>query len=169
MLICGCGRWMHTEGVEERAYEDGALQWFIRSECRGCGLKVGVDVPAGQTHGLVDRLMWTDDALHRLERMPPYLAPLVRKEVEQDVRVRGEQVVTYDTLLRPRAGERIEWEPDAEQRLDNVPAPVRAMAKIELERTAAERGASRITVALMEEVKARYFGMSNVKRETEDI
>jgi hypothetical protein len=159
MLTCGCGRWMHTEGIEERAYDDGALQWFIRSECRGCGLKVGVDVPWGQMSGLVDRLIWTDEALHRLERMPPYLAPFVREEVEQDSRARGERVVTYDSLLRPRTGERIEWEPEAERRLDKVPAPVRAMAKIELERTAAERGTGRITVALMEEVKAKYFGM----------
>jgi hypothetical protein len=44
--------------------------------------------------------------------------------------------------------------------LDNVPAPVRAMARVELERTAAERGQARITVALMEEVKAKYFGMA---------
>jgi hypothetical protein len=102
--------------------------------------------------------MWTDDALHRLERMPPYLAPLFRNEVEEDLRVRGERVVTYDSLLRPR-GERIEWDPEAERRLDNVPAPVRAMAKIELERTAAERGTGRITVELMEEVKAKYFGL----------
>jgi len=159
MLTCGCGRWMHTEGIEERTYEDGALQWFIRSECRECDLKVGVDVPAGQMNNLIDRIMWTDDALHRVERMPPYLAPLFRQEVEQDVRVRGERVITYDALLRPRTGEPIQWEPEAERRLDNVPAPVRAMAKIELERTAAERGAVRITVALMEEVKARYFGM----------
>lgn len=159
MLTCGCGRWMHTEGIEERAYDDGALQWFIRSECRGCGLTVGVDVPAGQASGLIDRVIWTDDALHRLERMPPYLAPQFQDEVEQDVRVRGERVITYDTLLRPRTGERIEWDTEAERRLDNVPAPVRAMARIELERTAAERGATRITVALMEEVKARYFGM----------
>jgi Proto-chlorophyllide reductase 57 kD subunit len=165
MLTCGCGRWMHTEGIEERMYEDGALQWFIRSECRGCGLKVGVDVPAGQTTELVDRIMWTDDALHRLERMPPYLAPLFRHEVEQDVRARGERVITYDVLLRPKTGELIEWEPEAERRLDNVPAPVRAMAKIELERTAAERGGARITVALMEEVKARYFGMGSSKRD----
>lgn len=163
MLTCGCGRWMHTEGIEERACEDGSLQWFVRSECRGCGLKVGVDVPAGQTNGLVDRVLWTDDALHRLERMPPYLAPLFRDEVERDVRARGECVVAYDTLLRPRTGERIQWDVEAERRLDNVPAPVRAMAKIELERTAAERGASRITVALMEEVKARYFGMGASK------
>jgi hypothetical protein len=154
---------MHTEGIEERSYGDGTLQWFIRTECRGCGLKVGVDVPAGQPGGLVDRVMWTDDAIHRLGRMPPYLAPLVRGEVEQDVRVRGERVVTYDTVLRPRTGERIEWTSEAERRLDKVPAPVRAMARIELERTASDRGETRITVALMEEVKARYFGMGAQK------
>jgi hypothetical protein len=150
---------MHTEGIEERAYEDGVLQWFVRSECRGCGLKVGVDVPAGQASGLVDRMMWTDEALHRLERMPPYLAPVFRDDVEQAMRTRGERVITHDTLLRPLMGEPIEWEPEAERRLDNVPSPVRAMAKIELERTAAERGVTRVTVALMEEVKARYFGI----------
>ena len=147
------------EGIEERIYEDGTPQWFIRSECRGCGLKVGADVPAGLSNGLVDRLMWTDDALHRLERMPPYMAPFYRDEVERHSRTHGEQVITYETLLRPRTGERIEWEPEAERRLERVPAPVRAMARIELERTAADRGTTRITVALMEEIKAKYFGM----------
>ena len=159
MLTCGCGRWMHTEGIEERSCEDGSQQWFIRSECRGCGQKIGVDVPAGQMNGLVDRLMWTDDALHRLHRMPPYLAPLFQDEIEQDLRARGERVATYDGLLRPRSSARIEWDPDAERRVNNVPVPVRAMAKIELERTAADRGIGRITVALMEEVKAKYFGL----------
>jgi hypothetical protein len=150
---------MHTEGIEERGYEDGVVQWLVRSECRGCGLRVGIDVPAGETNGLVDRLMWTDEALHRLDRLPPYLAPLVREEVEQDVRARGEKVVSYDTLLRPRTGGQIEWEPEAVRRLENVPTPVRAMAKVELERTAADRGQTRITAALMEEIKAKYFGM----------
>jgi len=163
MLTCGCGRWMHTEGIEERAHDDGALQWFVRSECRGCGLKVGVDVPAGQPGGLVDRLMWTDEALHRLERMPPYVAPLYRHDVERHARSRGERVISYETVLRPLTGERIEWEPEAERRLDRVPAPVRAMARVELERTAAERGTNRITVALMEEIKAKYFGMASSK------
>lgn len=154
---------MHTEGIEERSYGDGTPQWFIRSECRGCGLKIGVDVPAGQSGRLVDRMMWTDEAIHRLDRMPPYLASLVCDEVEQDMRVRGERVVTYDILLRPRTGERIEWEPEAERRLERVPAPVRAMARVELERTVADRGETCITVALMEEVKARYFGMGAQK------
>lgn len=160
MLTCGCGRWMHTEGIEERMNADGAPQWFIRSECRGCGLTVGVDVPEGKADGLVDRLLWTDDALHRLDRMPPYVAVLVREDVEQDIRRQGQRVVTLDTLLRPRTGERLEWDVEAEGRLERVPAPVRAMARIELERTAADRGLSRVTVALMEEVKAKYFGMA---------
>lgn len=155
---------MHTEGIEERAYENGTAQWFIRSECRSCGLKVGADLPAGQTSGLVDRLIWTDDALHRLERMPPYVAPFYRDEVEGQARTLGERVITYETLFRSRTGERIEWESEAEQRLDRVPASVRAMARIELERTAADRGTARVTVALMEEIKTKYFGMSNVKR-----
>ena len=163
MLTCGCGRWMHTEGIEERTGERGVPQWFIRSECRGCGLKVGVDVPEGQTQGFVDRVLWTDEALHRLDRMPPYVAWLVREEVEQDIRRQGQRVVTYDALLRPRIGERIEWDPEAERRLERVPAPVRAMARIELERTAADRGLSRITVSLMEEIKAKYFGMAASK------
>lgn len=163
MLTCGCGRWMHTEGIEERMNADGASQWFIRSECRGCGLRVGVDVPGGQADGLVDRLLWTDEALHRLDRMPPYVAVLIKKDVEQDIRCHGQRVVTLDTLLRPRIGERIEWDSEAEGRLERVPAPVRAMARIELERTAADRGLSRVTVALMEEVKAKYFGMAASK------
>jgi hypothetical protein len=150
---------MHTEGIEERSGGDNSEEWFIRSECKGCGMKIGIDVQAGELNGLVDRLIWTDEALHRLERMPPYLRPLFREEVEQDARARGERVVTYDSLLQSRGGERIEWEPEAEGRLHKVPAPVRAMAKIELERTAAERGTGRVTVALMEEVKAKYFGL----------
>jgi hypothetical protein len=154
---------MHTEGIEERMNADGAPQWFIRSECRGCGLTVGVDVPEGQADGLVDRLLWTDEALHRLDRMPPYVAVLIKEDVEQDIRRHGQHVVTYNTLLSPRPGERIEWDSEAEGRLERVPAPVRAMARIELERTAMDRGLSRVTVPLMEEVKAKYFGMGAQK------
>jgi len=154
---------MHTEGIEERAHEDGHAQWFVRSECRGCGLKVGVDVPAGQGGEIVDRLMWTDEARHRVERMPPYVAPLFQEDVERSARSRGDRVITYETLLRPSTGAQIEWDPESERRLDRVPAPVRAMAKIELERTAADRGLTRITVSLMEEIKAKYFGMASSK------
>jgi hypothetical protein len=91
------------------------------------------------------------------------VAALVREEVEQETRRHGQRVVTYDALLRPRTGGRIGWDPEAEWRLQRVPAPVRAMARIELERTAADRCLSRVTVSLMEEVKAKYFGMGAQK------
>ena len=164
MLVCGCGRWMHTEGIEE-CLHDGAVSWFVRSECRGCGVHVGVDVPAGQAESLVDRVTWTDDARHRLDRLPPYVAPLVRQDVESFARLRKQRVITYDVVAQARTGDFVAWDPEAERRLENVPGAVRAMARVELERTAADRGEARVTVALMEEVKARYFGMGASKRE----
>lgn len=151
---------MHTEGVEERVADDGALTWFVRSECRPCLWVVGIDVPAGRVDGIVDRLMWSDDARHRLERVPPYAVPVLRELVEGFARSRQQPVITYDMIDQAQTGDVVMWEPDAEQRLANVPAAVRAMARIELERTAVDRGAGCVTVALMEEVKARYFGMA---------
>ena len=160
MLVCGCGGWMHTEGIEERIDSTGAPSWFVRSECRPCRLTVGIDAPVGQVEGLVDRLMWTDDARHRLDRVPPYAAPILRKLVEGFARTRRQRVITYDLIDQAQTGDLVSWDPEAEQRLANVPAPVRAMARVELERTAVDRGERSVTIALMEEVKARYFGMA---------
>lgn len=164
MLVCGCGGWMHTEGVEERLSEDGQPTWFVRTECRPCRWLVGIDVPAGQVDGLVDRLMWSDDAKHRLDRVPPYAVSLLRELVEGFAKTRQQRVITYDLIDQAQTGEVVAWDPDAEQRLANVPAPVRAMARVELERTAVDRGSRVVTVALMEEVKARYFGMAAQKQ-----
>jgi hypothetical protein len=149
---------MHTEGLEETRDGDECL-WLIRWECRGCGLRIGAEAPALQAEALVDRLMWTDDARHRLERTPPYAAPLVKEQMEAYARRKAWRAISYDRFLRAETGDDVEWDPEAEGRLANVPAPVRAMARVELERTAAERGQPRVTVALMEEVKAKYFGL----------
>jgi hypothetical protein len=159
MLTCGCGRWMHTEGIEERL--DGSVPaWFVRFACCGCHAKFGTEAQADEAARLVDRLMWTDEARHVLDRMPPYVAPLVRHDVEEYARSKGQRVITYALLAQARNGGTVAWDPEAERRLDNVPGPVRAMAKVELERTALERGQSKVTIALMEEVKAKYFGMA---------
>jgi hypothetical protein len=162
MLTCGCGRWMHTEGIEERM-DVRAPAWFVRFECCGCHWKVGTEAPVEDAAKLVDRLMWTDEARHVLDRMPPYVAPLVRQEAENYARSKEQRVITFTLLAQARSGGTVLWDPDAERRLDNVPGPVRAMAKVELERTALERGHSKVTVALMEEVKAKYFGMAAQK------
>lgn len=159
MLTCGCGRWMHTAGIEERM--DGSVPtWFVRFECCGCHHLFGTEAPPDEAVRLVDRLMWTDEARHVLDRLPPYVAPLVRQEAEDYARSTERRVITFALFSQARNGGSVAWDPEAERRLDNVPGPVRAMARVELERTALERGQARVTVALMEEVKARYFGMA---------
>lgn len=154
---------MHTHGIEERTDSGGNPSWFIRSECCGCQWQVGIDTLQAQADSLIDRLMWTDEASHRLERLPPYVRHLVKDEAESYARAKQRKVVTYDLLMEARRGTTVEWDDAATHRLDNVPGPVRAMARVELERTAVERGLTRVTVQLMEEVKARYFGMAAQK------
>jgi hypothetical protein len=136
-------------------------RWLVRSVCCSCGLRVAADAPPDEAISLVDRLLWSDDARHALDRMPPYLAPMIQREVEDYVRSRGRRVITFNVLAEARRGGSVAWTAEAERRLENVPAPVRAMARIELERTALEKGQREVTVALMEEVKARYFGLSS--------
>ncbi len=160
MLVCGCGRWMHTEGVDERMDEAGREAWLVRSECLGCGLKVGLEGPPHAVVSLVDRIMWTDDAKYVLDRRLPHIQALYTEEIEEYVRSLEQRVVTLTVLEQARLGGAVSWEPEAERRLHNVPAPVRAMAKVELERTAAERGQASVTATLMDEVRARYFGLS---------
>ncbi len=160
MFVCGCGRWMHTDGVEERVDQDGADQWLVRTACLGCGFRLGGEAPPDQAAALVDRLIWTDDARHVLDRMPHYAAPLCKTEVEGYARSKDQRVVSRELLARARNRVAVTWDPEAEQRLHNVPASIRGLAKVELERTAAEKGLACVTVSLMEEVKARYFGLA---------
>jgi hypothetical protein len=123
-------------------------------------LKVGIEALPDDAEQLVDRLVWSDEARHLLERLPPYVAPLVRQQTEEYARASRRRVITSGVLALARRGRAVEWDPEAERRLENVPGPVRAMAKAELERTALERGLDRVTVALMNEVRAKYFGMA---------
>jgi len=85
--------------------------------------------------------------------------------VEDYARSKGQRVITFALLGQARHGGAVVWEPEAERRLENIPAPVRMMARVELERTALEKGQSQVTVSLMEEVKAQYFGMASQERE----
>ena len=159
MLICGCGRWMHTQGIKEWPGLSVG-HWLVRSECCGCHWRVGLEVKADSAGSFVDRLMWTDEARHQLDRMPPYVQGLLRPSVEDYARAKGTQIVTAELLGEARRGGAVRWDADAEARLSRVPASVRTMAKAELEKTALERGQSAVTVSLMEELKARYFGMA---------
>ena len=47
----------------------------------------------------------------------------------------------------------LRWEPDAEERLNNVPAMARGMARAAIERSANTKGVKLITTAFMDDVK----------------
>jgi hypothetical protein len=85
---------------------------------------------------------------------------LVCDEAEAFARDQHYQIINFSRLVAARNKGMVEWSPDAERRLANVPSGIRTMAKTELERTALDRGMPEVTVALMEEVKTRYFGMA---------
>ena len=159
MLVCGCGNWMHTEGVDEQSGEAGVSQWMVRLECRRCAVHIGAVGKPDDVVTLVDRFMWSDEARHALDRLPPYVQCLVKPEAETFARNRQQRVMTFALLGQARNGGQVAWDAEAERRLEKVPAPVRTMARQELERTALDKGQATVTVALMEEVKGRYFGM----------
>jgi len=155
-MQCGCHYFLRIADIEELPPDTV----FAKFHCDQCGFSLGVEGSIKELDQVVPPTIWTDEALYQLSRLPPYLVPLVCEEVERFVSTREQTVVTVARVGSARNKGMVEWSPDAERRLDNVPSGIRAMAKIELERTALDRGMPVVTVALMEEVKARYFGMA---------
>ena len=155
-MQCACLQEFRVVAIEEQV-SDGV---FARFHCDACDWAVGAEGPAKDVDPLMSSIIWTDEAQYHLSRLPPYLAPLVQDEVETFARDQHLKIMTHSRLIAARNKGMVEWSSDAERRLANVPSGIRTMAKVELERTALDRGMPEVTVALMEEVKTRYFGMA---------
>lgn len=155
-MQCGCQQSFHVEEVEELESDEV----LARFQCDGCGWAIGAEGPLKEIDPLLPFITWSDEAQYHLSRLPPYLAVLVRDEVEIFSSDRHYGIVTHSRMVTARNKGEVEWSSDAERRLANVPSGIRTMAKTELERTALDRGMPEVTVALMEEVKTRYFGMA---------
>ena len=155
-MQCGCQQPLRLKDVEEV----GPDNVFARFHCETCDWTVGGEGTPKDLDSLVSTITWSDEAQYYLSRLPPYMATLVRDEVEAVAGDQRYQIVTHARFITARNKGMVEWSPDAERRLANVPSGIRTMAKTELERTALDRGMPEVTVALMEEVKTRYFGMA---------
>ncbi len=151
---------MELCGVEEV----DPTTYFARYSCGPCRGAIGVEGEQKEVAALLPEPYWTDEALHVLDRMPPYVAPLYRDEVEQYAKTAGKNLVTFDFLGEAKNQGTVSWGAETLRRLERVPPAIRAMARVELERTALERGMTEVTAELMEEIKARYFGMGGEKR-----
>lgn len=155
-MTCTCGSGLQLGRVEE--LDSG--QSFLHFSCLSCGWACGLEADTQEASPLLESPVWTDEAQHCLDRLPPYVEPLVREEVETYAGQKQLTLISTGLITEARNQGTVAWHPDAEGRLSRVPAPVRAMAKVELERTALDRGMPEVTVTLMEELKARYFGMA---------
>ena len=156
-MRCECGQSLSHKGVVEECLS-GCI--FTRFDCPQCGFLFGVEGDLEELEPMVKHRVWTDEAQYQMSRLPFYLAPLVRQEVEEFANEQGQTIVTTGRIDMARNKGVVDWSPEADRRLANVPSGIRAMAKVELERTALDRGMKEVTVQLMEEVKARYFGMA---------
>lgn len=156
MLECPCGQTMMLGPVEELA---GDQLWGIWT-CPDCGIRIGGEGTPKDFDRLIEAIIWTDEAQYQVDRLPPYAQPFVREEVGAFSRQQQHRVVTHARMIAAQNKGVVAWSPEAEARLANVPAAVRAMAKVELERTAIDRSLPEVTVPLMEELKARYFGLA---------
>ena len=154
-MQCHCGQQLQWREVQE---VDETL-CFGLCECADCRFRLGIEAKGPDLGLLLSQVMWTDEAQHHLDRLPPYVRPYVQEEVEQYAQSKAVRLVTNGVLTESKNHGTVSWAPEAERRLERVPGPVRGMARIELERTAIDRNMTEVTVELMEEVKARYFGM----------
>jgi len=108
---------------------------------------------------MVTAILWSSEARHEIDRLPPYLASVVRQETEDYAEKEGRCLITLALFWEARNRGKVSWTPVAQARLANVPAPIRSMAKVEIERMAIDRGLSEVTESMMDEAKAKFLGM----------
>jgi len=105
-------------------------------------------------------LTWSAEADERIQRVPDFLRPMIKAGVESYASKMGYRVVTPAVMDESKnAKGDLEWSPEAEQRLQNIPEFIRPMARKEIERIANEKGQHRVTEEMMENAKGIFTGM----------
>ena len=139
--------------------EISPLEYRLRLDCRGCANWIAVSGRCEDIEGIVDVPVWSNDVQHELDRLPPYVAPLIRQEVEAYANAHHRRIITLTLFWEAKNRGKVSWTPVTEARLSNVPPSIRAMAKVEIERMAIDRGLTEITEALMDEARTKFLGM----------
>jgi hypothetical protein len=152
---CCCGAVMDAKALEE----ESPLSFHLRLACTVCANWVTVSGRLEEVTPFVERTLWSNEARHELERLPPHIEPLVRQEVEAHAAQEKSSVITMALFQEARLRGKVSWTSAAKDRLANIPAPIRSMAKVEIERMALEQGLSEVTETLMDDAKAKFLGM----------
>jgi proto-chlorophyllide reductase subunit len=155
VVECCCGRALHARAVDE----ESPLLYHLRLGCTQCANWIKISGRLEEIEAMVSESLWSKQGRGELERLPPHISMLVQQEVETYAVKTGRNLVTRAVFLEARNRGKVSWTPGAEQRLSNVPAPIRSMAKLEIEGMAIQRGLAEVTEALMDEAKAKFLGM----------
>src|SRR6058998_3333588 len=75
---CCCGASLEAKTLEE----ESPLSYHLRLGCTACANWVTASGRLEEITPLVERTLWSNEARHELDRLPPYIEPLVREEVE---------------------------------------------------------------------------------------
>src|SRR6266571_1506826 len=137
---CCCGASLEAKTLEE----ESPLSYHLRLGCTACANWVTASGRLEEITPLVERTLWSNEARHELDRLPPYIEPLVREEVESYAAQAGCRVITVAVFHEARNRGKVTWAP---------------AAKEEIERMAIVQGLSEVTEALMDEAKAKFLGM----------
>ncbi len=167
-VLCQC----QAEMVCEEADEAETVRLLF--VCPDCRHEVTIAGTAAQAEAALEaeqsqtaRPVWTNQARHRLDRIPPFAWPAFQEEAEGYAKTVGCRLITaglVDEAKSAGSGGQMAWTPEAEQRLRNVPEAVRAMARAEIERMAKERGEATVTETLMDEAKGKFLGFRGQSR-----
>lgn len=102
-------------------------------------------------------LEWSAEAMDRLAKIPDFVRPTVRAEVEAYARKHGESFVTQAMIDQYKGtSAELTWSPEASRRLENIPFFIRPLAKKEIERMAREQGRTEVTVDMMDHAKTAF-------------
>ena len=103
-------------------------------------------------------LQWSPDAQERLDKLPSFVQPMVKGSVETYARKNGYSTVTLQVMDDSKnSSNGLNWSPEAEERLRNIPDFIQPMARKEIERLAQERGATTVSAELMDEAKEKFM------------
>ncbi|MBI3605237.1 MAG: PCP reductase family protein [Nitrospirae bacterium] len=82
---------------------------------------------------------------------------MIKGGIEAFAQKKGYQVITPKVIEESKNDQDgIEWTPGASQKLENIPAFVRPLAKKEIERMAAEKGLTKISEEVIDEAKVKF-------------
>src|SRR5438445_13035965 len=87
---CCCGALLEAKALEE----ESPLSYHLRLGCTACANWVTVSGRLEEVTPLVERPLWSNEARGELDRLPPYIEPLVRERVESYAAEAGCGVLT---------------------------------------------------------------------------